>query len=287
MSTHAQIVNFPKQHSTCAHCLAVKSCPFGAVTGAGAEAATHPTGAARVVRTGEHLFRVGDAADGVHVVRSGAVKTYITTRDGEEQVIGLHGPGELLGADAIPTGKQICNAVALDVSTVCAVTMDRILHCCADSPAFCSSLLTSMSGRIQHDEDQLIVLGLNGADQRVACFLLEQIVACRRRGQSTREILLPMSRSDIASYLAVAVETVSRSLTRLREAGVLSVDRNLIVIQDAEALRAVAGARARGSLAAAAGPRAPRSLSIAVDAPDSSIRQTRAMTHPDRQSHAG
>lgn len=239
-TTHAQIVNFPKQRSTCAHCLASSECPFGALAEESPQAMAQMTGASRVVRTGDHLFRVGDAADGVHVVRSGAIKTYITTRDGEEQVIGLHGPGELLGADAMHSGEHICNAVALDVSTVCAVSLDRIMKSCADSPEFCRSLFTSLSARIQHDEDQFIVLGQNSADQRVACFLLEQVAGCARRGSSTREILLPMSRSDIASYLAVAVETVSRSLTRFREAGVLRVDRNLIVILDVQALSEVA-----------------------------------------------
>ena len=266
MSTHAQIVDFPKQRSTCAHCLAANDCPFGSHSDASEDVMAQLEGSARVVRTAEHLFRIGDPAGGVLIVRSGAVKTYVTTRDGEEQVVGLHGPGDILGADAIHGGQHVCNAVALDVSTVCAVSFDWVTKACADSPEFCRSLFASLSARIQHDEDQFIVLGQNSADQRVACFLLEQVASCARRGLSTREILLPMSRSDIASYLAVAVETVSRSLTRFREAGVLQVDRNLIVILDEPTLTAVAGAQTQESPTAAAGAQTQESPTAAVGA---------------------
>ena len=93
-----------------------------------------------------------------------------------------------------------------------------------------------MSARIAHDETQLVHLGQKNADQRVAAFIVEQVETHERRGQPAAEILLPMSRADIASYLAMAVETVSRTLTKLQKAGVLRVSRNLIAILDANAL---------------------------------------------------
>ena len=242
MSTTANVIEFPAAQPNCNHCLALFDCPF----------ASHEEGAAarrptRMLREGDHLFRVGDEARGVHVVRSGSVKTYVTTADGGEQVLGLHGPGELLGIDALEDGRQACNAMALDVTNVCFVSLGQITDACASSKAFCQRLLGTLGHRIRHFETQLVVLGQRRADQRVACFLVEQVEAHARRRQPTHEIMLAMPRADIASYLAMAVETVSRVLTRLQETGIVHVDRNLIRIINEPALRQAAGMRAEDS----------------------------------------
>ncbi|MGI9332617.1 MAG: Crp/Fnr family transcriptional regulator [Gammaproteobacteria bacterium] len=238
VSARANVVSFPKHTPTCGSCLVHDVCPLAAHRGEGLDADEQAPGAAKVLRSGEHLFRMGDRFESVYVVRSGAFKTYRLSTDGEERVVGLYGPGDVIGLDAIGAGEQVCNAMALDVSTVCFVPFERLARQCADSPTYCRAVLEAMSAKIAHDETQLIHLGQKNADQRVAAFIVEQVNAVERRGQAANEILLTMSRSDIASYLAMAVETVSRTLTKLQNAGVLAVSRNLITICDAEALKA-------------------------------------------------
>jgi len=86
----------------------------------------------------------------------------------------------------------------------------------------------------------LLILGQKTAEQRMAAFLLHHSKKQRQLGLSEVDINLPMSRADIASYLALAVETVSRVLTRLQEAGLLKVQRSRVRILNLDNLATVA-----------------------------------------------
>jgi CRP/FNR family transcriptional regulator len=109
-----------------------------------------------------------------------------------------------------------------------------------------------MSRNALRDENMLLVLGRKSAEQRMATFLVDQSAKLRRHGMCGSEINLAMSRADIGSYLALAVETVSRVLTRLQESGLIRVRRNQINILDAEGLCRVAGAVAESVAASRA-----------------------------------
>ena len=100
--------------------------------------------------------------------------------------------------------------------------------------------MRSLSRRIVDHEGLLLILGQKTADQRMAAFLLHISRQQQRLGLSAVDINLPMSRADIASYLALAVETVSRVLTRLQEGEVLDVQRNHVRILDLEKLALLA-----------------------------------------------
>src|SRR4030067_516705 len=80
----------------------------------------------RPLNRGEHLFRTEDHFSCIYVVRSGAVKSYVTTESGEEQVTGFHLSGELLGLDGIYREYHACSAIALDTTTVCKLPMDLL-----------------------------------------------------------------------------------------------------------------------------------------------------------------
>ena len=97
-----------------------------------------------------------------------------------------------------------------------------------------------MSRRIVDHEGLLLILGQKTAEQRMAAFLLHHSKRQRLLGLSEVDINLPMSRADIASYLALAVETVSRVLTRLQDAGLLKVQRSRVRILNLENLATVA-----------------------------------------------
>ena len=97
-----------------------------------------------------------------------------------------------------------------------------------------------MSRKIVDHEGLLLILGQKTAEQRMAALLLRLSRKQRQLGLSQVDINLPMSRADIASYLALAVETVSRVLTRLQEAGLLNVQRSRVHILDPDNLAIIA-----------------------------------------------
>ena len=122
-------------------------------------------------------------------------------------------------------------------------------------PRVQNRLLAKMSRHIHDSERRLGVLAMRGAGQRMAAFLIGLLDDCRRRGLKCDELVLPMPRADIASYLGLAIETVSRSLTRQHAGRLIDVRRNLIRILDERALRAMAGELDRAAGPGGAGAR--------------------------------
>ena len=194
----------------------------------------------RVQRPGSHLFRLGDRFASLYVVRSGSIKTYLTSENGEEQILGFHQPGDVLGFDAIAEGRHPCSAAALETSSVCILNFSDISRLCHESPQTFQRLLETISRETLRLEDCLL-LGRRSAEQRLAAFLLAQAERQGQRGYSRRALTLTMSRTDIGKYLGLTVETVSRVLTRLQDLGLLTKERNEIRVHDLEAMRRVAG----------------------------------------------
>jgi CRP/FNR family transcriptional regulator len=239
MPNRAQIVPIRARESTCKECTFRADClvqPGDGCPAAGLQIPVVP----RILHRGDHLFRTAERFHNVYMVRSGAIKTYVILQSGEEQVIGFHTPGDIVALDAIDSGRYVCNAMVLDTSCVCALPYEQVCCLSARSPEIQSRLIHKMSRRIVDHESLLLVLGQKTAEQRMAAFLLHHSKKQRQLGLSEVDINLPMSRADIASYLALAVETVSRVLTRLQEAGLLNVQRSRVRILDLVKLAAAA-----------------------------------------------
>ncbi len=237
MQTSAQIIPIRTRKSTCNECAFRAEClakPDGEAVVP--EVCVTP----RILHRGDHLFRTGEHFHNVYTVRSGAIKTYVILQSGEEQVIGFHTPGDIVALDAIESGRYVCNAMVLDTSCVCPLPYEQLCRLAASSAEIQRRLIHKMSRRIVEHEGLLLVLGQKTAEQRMAAFLLHHSKKQRQLGLSEVDINLPMSRADIASYLALAVETVSRVLTRLQEAGLLKVQRSRVRILNLENLATVA-----------------------------------------------
>ena len=237
MQTSAQIIPIRTRESTCNECAFRGECLAKPEAGAAApEIAVTP----RILHRGDHLFRTAEVFQNLYTVRSGAIKTYVILQSGEEQVIGFHTPGDIVALDAIESGRYVCNAMVLDTSCVCPLPYEQLCRLTASCPEIQRRLVIKMSRRIVDHEGLLLVLGQKTAEQRMAAFLLHHSKRQRQLGLSEVDINLPMSRADIASYLALAVETVSRVLTRLQEAGLVKVQRSRVRILNLDNLATVA-----------------------------------------------
>lgn len=187
----------------------------------------------RPLQKGEHIFRAGEDFRSIAAVRSGCFKSYVIDHEGEEQVLGFHLSGEIMGLDAIHSNRHTANVVALDTSSVCALNFDSVTDMARHLPELQAELFRIMSQQIAELEANAADLT---ADQRIARFLFSLSDRFSRRGYSKSEFNLSMSRRDIASHLRLATETVSRVLARFQDHGIVSVNRKNIVIEDLEAL---------------------------------------------------
>lgn len=191
--------------------------------------------------SGQHLFRAGDAVTGVYVLRSGALKTYVTSADGEEQILAFHSAGDIIGLDSMGGGRHSRSTVTLSAAEVCRLPVEALSEACARDRVLQQGLLEGMSREIQRLQSMLRLERMT-ADQRIAFFLLSQARRQLRgsRAVTARTVQLPMSRGEIGRFLDLATETVSRCLTRLQAGGSIRISRNDIELLDPIALQEVA-----------------------------------------------
>ena len=184
---------------------------------------------------GDYLFRQGDPFDAVYAVRSGYVKTYLTTESGEEQVLGFYMPGEMLGLNSIHTEHKRCSAEVLNTSMVCRLPFDELSMACRSIPPLQRQLMRLMSRELVMSES---LSAIQTAEERIATFLLSWGERLARQGFSPRHYILPMTRQDIGNYLHLAPETVSRCLGAFVEKGWVDTFRREIKITNELALTA-------------------------------------------------
>lgn len=186
---------------------------------------------------GEHLFRVGDDFDVVFAVRSGSFKTYTVDAEGREHVLGFHLPGELMGLKAIFHKRHFANATALDTATVCKLPYSELSTLSHKLPSLQDQMVRLMSKDLA---EAVILAGDFTAEERLAAFLTGLSRRYAQRGFSAQEFNLTMSRRDIANYLRLAPETVSRVFARFEKDRLLAVERRSVRLLDPEKLHSMA-----------------------------------------------
>ncbi len=186
---------------------------------------------------GQHVFREGDPFTAIAAVRAGTVKTYVVDAAGHEQVLGFHLPGELIGLSAISNGRYPCNAVALDTVMLCRFSFTQLALLATRMPGLQQQLFRLLS---QDIGKAALLAGDYSADERMAAFLMSLSRRHAARGFSPTRFHLTMGRTDIANYLRLAAETVSRVLRRFQDDGLVQVDRRELEIRDMERLQELA-----------------------------------------------
>lgn len=192
------------------------------------------------LKRGESLFHAGDPLKCIYTVRSGSFKSFINTPDGAEQITGFYLPGEMIGLDGLGDNQHRCGSLALESSSVCAMSMDEFEEICSRIKSLRRQLLHLIGREINHDHESLLALGQLKGEERLASFLLGIGKRYQERGFSATEFNLSMPRHDLANYLGLAVETLSRMFSKLQDEGVLSAKRRSIHIIDEQRLRKLA-----------------------------------------------
>ncbi|MDY0022363.1 helix-turn-helix domain-containing protein [Arenimonas caeni] len=188
---------------------------------------------------GDHIFREGDEFNAIAAVRAGTVKTYVLDASGQEQVLGFHLPGEIIGLNAISEARYPCNAVALDTVMLCRFSFPKMALLATRMPGLQAQLFRLLS---QDIGKAALLAGDYSADQRMAAFLVALSRRFAQRGFSATRLHLTMTRTDIANYLRLAPETVSRVLRRLQEDGLVKVERRELEISNPAGLEDLARA---------------------------------------------
>lgn len=163
----------------------------------------------------ESIYGEGEPAEYVYQVVRGAVRSYKLLCDGRRQIGAFHLPGDVFGLESSATHRLTTEAI---VDTSVRMVKRRALDVAAKSDVeVACTLWTMTAGDLRHAEDHMLLLGRKTAAQRVATFLLEM----DRRLATAGMFALPMGRGDIADYLGLTLETVSRTLSQLHADGVL------------------------------------------------------------------
>ncbi len=184
-------------------------------------------------RAGEHIFRTGDPFRAIFAVRSGTVKTRMVDKDGREQVLGFYLPGEVVGLNAIYPEHFPCDAVALDTAYFCRFSFPAMSALASRIPAVQQHLFRLLSKELGTAS---LLAGDHSADERVAAFLMDLAARYAARGFSATRFRLSMSRGDIANYLRLAAETVSRVLSRFRGQGLIQIEGRELQLLDSAKL---------------------------------------------------
>jgi CRP/FNR family transcriptional regulator len=197
--------------------------------------------ASRVVHAapGAALVSQGEAAEEVINLTDGSARVVRQLEDGRRQIVGFVFAGDVLGTTAGETHAY--SVEALEPVTACRFRKTQYRALSRQFPELETALLDRLGDELRDTQAQLVTLGRRTATERVAAFLLE--LDARRGPRSDGRLDLPMSRADMADYLGLTIETVSRAMTELKASGALRLESpRRLRLADRPALATLAGA---------------------------------------------
>lgn len=191
-----------------------------------------------------HVFREGDQADRIYQVIEGAVMLYKLLPDGRRQVVELLGPGDVFGLTDSP--QHECSAETLVAG--CVRVYERSLV--ESSPHLLRAISQCLRVQICALHEHAVLLGRKSALERLATFLIRCIpdrggIGCKgpMLGKDTANIRLRMTRQEIADYLGLTIETVSRAFSELRRRGIVTTEKiDEVLVKDVCAICRLTGA---------------------------------------------
>ena len=180
----------------------------------------------RTVRAGDPVFRMGEPCHSLCAICEGSARRSVISPDGGMQVTGFQFSGDLIGADALGEREFRHDVVAMEPVTVCEIGLHSLEDACKRSPGAQRGMLRLLGSVLALNQELMVpFLGKTSAAARIAAFLTGVADRLERRGLKPEAVALHMPRADLANYLGIAKETVSRVFTRFGEAGVLRLEQ--------------------------------------------------------------
>ncbi len=193
------------------------------------------------VAAGSTFIEEAEPAHSFFNITGGTAKLFKLLPDGRRQITGFAGVGHFLGLAVSDT--YAFSAEAIEPVRFCRFPRARLRRLLDDFPAMEKRLLEVAGNELVAAQEQMLLLGRKTARERLASFLVAQSrqgVACQR--QPRMRFALPMTRSDIADYLGLTIETVSRTLTKFRSEGLIEIPgQSELLILNRRALESLAG----------------------------------------------
>jgi CRP/FNR family transcriptional regulator len=236
-------VSAPRKYEvTCSSCNLREMCLPAGLCAEDLERVENVVYARRRIKRGEALYQAGAEFNAVYAIRSGFFKTSLLDTEGREQVTGFFMGGELLGMDGIG-GTYQGTAIALEDSEACVLPYGLIEEMSREIPALQRQLHAVLAREIARDHGVMMLLGSMRAEERLATFLLNLSRRFVRRGYSSTEFHLRMTREEIGSFLGLKLETVSRLFSAFQKDGLIEVQQKHVRICDVEGLQRVLATR--------------------------------------------
>lgn len=195
----------------------------------------------KILHKNDFLYRDGEECKAIYAIKSGGIKTIKENKSGDAQIVGFHLPGELIGFDGFATDIHVCSAEALETTNVCELSLDNLESLCKEVPGLQKQMRRIVGLEVNNDHELLLLLGKMTAEEKLATFLISLSNRMKQRNWKETDFNLNMTRQDVANYLGLAVETVSRLFALFNEKGFITSDKRNIVIHDMDALKQVVG----------------------------------------------
>ena len=194
------------------------------------------TNSHRVFQARQPLYCAGEPFEGLYILRSGSAKSFISSINGDEHITKFFYPGDLLGVDGFDEHTYKENILFLETSSVCLVKESDLNNLVKNNDDFRNGLLRSMSQALVNDSTMMMCLSSCSSEQKVARFILELSEQFTKLGLSGSEFRLSMTRTDIANYMGMALETVSRVFASFQLKRLIRVHNRQLNILDYDAL---------------------------------------------------
>lgn len=191
----------------------------------------------RLFKSGSHVFRHGDIIEAIYMVKSGTFKAYLTTPCGE-QVTSFYVPGDVIEFENINASRHEYSVMALEMSSVCVLPIAQFQRRMA--LVLPTWLIQYTTEKLKQEMFNRNILSKKSANAQVAAFLLNISKQKKQAGLSSVEFILPMTREDIANYLGLASETISRTLSRMQKCGLVKLNKRSVVLLDIPHLHSLA-----------------------------------------------
>lgn len=242
ISQYRSDTSAPLEAPCCRNCPVVAACPIGGLPEPERQAVEPAIQRPGPLHRGDMLISAGRPIDSVCVLRVGSMKHFVLDGKGDEHILKFNHPGDIPGIEAIGGATHQGHVQALETSSICRIPMPLLDGLMASNASFRHLIYQRLSQHFSTVAEHSLALARGSTTQRVAAFVVQLSRTQTRRGFSRCRFRFSMSRYDIANYLGMASESVSRVLTGFQEQGLLSVTRRgMLQIHDLEALQQLGG----------------------------------------------